>query len=62
MQTLALILSIIASTLVIVYLLILIFGRRKEPEVTLTIKGQIVTRTVTVSEPVDVTGRTIEHQ
>jgi len=60
MHTLALILSIIASALVIVYLLMLIFGRRKEPEVTLTIKGQIVTRTV--NEPVEVSGRTIEHR
>ena len=62
MTTLALTLSIISSALVIVYLLILIFGRRKEPEVTLTIKGRIVTRTYTVSEPVDVTVRTIEQR
>ena len=55
-------LSIIASALVIVYLLMLIFGRRKEPEVTLTIKGQIVTKTYTVSEPVEVSGRTIEQR
>lgn len=60
MQTLALTLGIIASALVIVYLLILIFGRRKDPEVTLTIKGQIVTRTV--NEPMNVSGRTIEHR
>lgn len=62
MPTIALNLSIISSALVIVYLLILIFGRRKEPEVTLTIKGRIVTRTYTVSEPVDVTVRTIEQR
>lgn len=62
MHTLALILSIIASALVIVYLLMLIFGRRKEPEQTITIKGQIVTRTYTVSEPVEVSGRTIDQK
>ncbi len=62
MTTLALALSIISSLLVIVYLLMLIFGRRKEPEVTLTIRGRIVTRTYTVSEPVEVSGRVIEQK
>ena len=62
MTTLALALSIISSLLVIVYLLMLIFGRRKEPEVTLTIRGRIVTRAYTVSEPVEVSGRVIEQK
>ena len=62
MTTLALTLSIISSALVIVYLLMLIFGRRKEPEQTITISGRIVTRTVTHSEPVEVSGRTIEQR
>lgn len=62
MTTLALALSIISSLLVIVYLLMLIFGRRKEPEQTITISGRIVTKTVTYSEPVDVSGRTIEQR
>lgn len=63
MQTLALTLSIIASALLIVYLLMLIFGR-KEPD-TITIRGCIVTQTVTTAfnngEDI-VTGRTIEQK
>ena len=62
MYELALFLSIISSLLVIVYLLMQIFGRRKEPEQTITISGRIVTRTVTDSEPVEVSGRTIEQR
>lgn len=59
MTTLALTLSIISSLLVIVYLLKALFGR-KEPEQTITITGRIVTKTVTYSEPVEVSGRTVE--
>lgn len=62
MHTLALTLSVIASALVIVYLLMLIFGRRKEPEVTLTIRGRIVTRTEVYSERLDNIGRAIEQR
>jgi len=58
--TLALTLSIISSLLVIVYLLMLIFGRNKQE--TITISGRIVTKTVTYSEPVEVSGRTIEQK
>ena len=60
MYTLALTLSIISSLLVIVYLLMLIFGRNKQE--TITISGRIVTKTVTYSEPVEVSGRTIEQK
>jgi len=60
MTTLALTLSIISSLLVIVYLLMLIFGRKKQE--TITISGRIVTRTVPYSEPVDVSGRTFEQR
>lgn len=60
MTTLALTLSIISSLLVIVYLLMLIFGRNKQE--TITISGRIVTKTVTFSEPVEVSGRTIEQR
>ena len=60
MQTLALTLSIIASALMIVYLLMLIFGRKEQD--TITIRGRIVTKTVTYSEPVEVSGRTIEQR
>lgn len=62
MQTLARTLSIIASALVIVYLLMLIFGRRKEPEVTLTIRGRIVTRAEVYAEHLDNLGRAIEQR
>lgn len=62
MTTLALALSIISSLLVIVYLLMLIFGRRKEPEVTITIKGQIVTRTEVYSERAENLCRAIEQR
>ena len=55
MYTIALTLSIISSLLVIVYLLMLIFGRNKQE--TITISGRIVTKTVTYSEPVEVSGR-----
>lgn len=61
MHTLALTLSIICSALLIVYLLKALFGR-KEPEQTITITGRIVTKKVTFSEPVDVSGRTIEQR
>lgn len=61
MTTLALTLSIISSLLVIVYLLKALFGR-KEPEQTITITGRIVTKTVTYSEPVEVSGRTVEQR
>jgi hypothetical protein len=37
-----------------------IFGRNKQE--TLTISGRIVTKTVTYSEPVEVSGRTIEQK
>lgn len=60
MTTLALTLSIIASALMIVYLLMLIFGRKEQD--TITIRGRIVTKTVTYSEPVEVSGRTIEQR
>ena len=60
MYTVALTLSIISSLLVIVYLLMLIFGRNKQE--TITISGRIVTKTVTFSEPVEVSGRTIEQR
>ena len=60
MYTLALTLSIISSLLVIVYLLMLIFGRKEQE--TITISGRIVTKTVTYSEPVEVSGRTIEQR
>ena len=60
MTTLALTLSIISSLLLIVYLLMLIFGRNKQE--TITISGRIVTKTVTYSEPVEVSGRTIEQK
>ena len=60
MYTVALTLSIISSLLVIVYLLMLIFGRNKQE--TITISGRIVTETVTFSEPVEVSGRTIEQR
>ncbi len=59
MTTLALTLSIISSLLLIVYLLMLIFGRKEQD--TITIRGRIVTKTVTYSEPVEVSGRTIEQ-
>ena len=59
MYTLAIVLSIISSLLLIVYLLMLIFGRNKQE--TITISGRIVTKTVTYSEPVEVSGRTIEQ-
>lgn len=60
MTSLALTLSIISSLLVIVYLLMLIFGRNKQE--IITISGRIVTKTVTYSEPVEVSGRTIEQK
>ena len=64
MTTLALTLSIISSLLLIVYLLKALFGR-KEPEQTITIRGRIITQTVTTAytngEDV-VTGRTIEQR
>jgi len=60
MYTLAIVLSIISSLLVIVYLLMLIFGRKEQD--TITISGRIVTKTVTFSEPVEVSGRTIEQK
>lgn len=60
MTTLALTLSIISSLLLIVYLLMLIFGRKEQD--TITIRGRIVTKTVTYSEPVEVSGRTIEQR
>lgn len=61
MTTIALTLSIISSLLVIVYLLMLIFGR-KQPEPNITNSGRIVTKTVTYSEPMKATGRTIEQR
>ena len=60
MTTIALTLSIISSLLLIVYLLMLIFGRNKQE--TITISGRIVTKTVTYSKPVEVSGRTIEQR
>lgn len=62
MHALALTLSIISSVLLIVYLLILMFVRRKKPEVTLTIRGRIVTRTEVYSERLDNIGRAIEQR
>jgi hypothetical protein len=47
MYEIALVLSIISSVLVIIYLLGLIFGKRKdEKDLTITISGRIVTTTV----------------
>ncbi len=46
MYTTALVLSIISSALFIVYLLMAIFGRKEEPQQTITISGRIITRTV----------------
>ena len=60
MTTLALTLSIISSLLVIVYLLMQIFGRNKHE--TITFSGRSVTKTVTYSEPVEFSGRTIEQR
>lgn len=60
MYSLAIVLSIISSLLLIVYLLMLIFGRKEQE--TITISGRIVTKTVTYSEPVEVSGRTIEQK
>lgn len=60
MYTIAIVLSIISSLLLIVYLLMLIFGRKEQD--TITISGRIVTKTVTYSEPVEVSGRTIEQK
>ena len=60
MHTVAIFLNIISCLLVIVYLLMLIFGRNKQE--TITISGRIVTKTVTYSEPVEVSGRTIEQK
>jgi len=60
MYTFALVLSIISSLLLIIYLLDLIFGRNSEPEKdqTITIRGQIVTRTVHTDD----SGRIIDHE
>ena len=60
MTTLALTLSIISSLLLIVYLLKALFVRKEQD--TITIRGRIVTKTVTYSEPVEVSGRTIEQR
>lgn len=46
MYTFALTLSIISSLLFIVWLLMQIFGRKEEPQQTITISGRIITRTV----------------
>ncbi len=60
MHTQALALSIISSLLLIEYLLMLIFGRKEQK--TITISGRIVTKTVTYSDPVEVSCRTIEQR
>lgn len=58
MKEVALFLSIISSLLLIVYLLMLIFGRKAPPQDdTITIRGRIVTRTVHVEEK----GRVIDQ-
>lgn len=54
MHDIAIVLSIISSILVIIYLLGLIFGnRKKDNDVTITISGRIVTKTVTQYEQVE---------
>ena len=64
MYDFALFLSIVSSILFIIFLLIAIF-KRKEPAQTITIRGRIITQTVTTAytngEDV-VTGRTIEQR
>jgi len=57
MYTAALVLSIISSALFIVWLLMQIFGRKEEPQQTITISGRIITRTVHT----DGNGRVIDH-
>lgn len=51
MYELALVLSIISSILVIIYLIVLIFGKRQTIEnQTITITGRIITTTVTAAD------------
>ena len=51
MHDIALALSIVSSLLIIIYLLGLIFGgRKKQDDLTITISGRIVTRTIHQSE------------
>lgn len=57
MYTAALVLSIVSSALFIVWLLMQIFGRKEEPQQTITISGRIITRTVHT----DGKGRIIEQ-
>lgn len=46
MHTFTLTLSIISSLLFIIWLLMQIFGRKEEPQQTITISGRIITRIV----------------
>lgn len=58
MREIAIFLSIISSLLLIVYLLMLIFGRKSPPkDDTITIQGRIVTRVVHTDEK----GRVIDQ-
>ena len=51
MHDIALALSIVSSILIIIYLVGLIFGeRKKQDDLTITISGRIVTRTIHQSE------------
>lgn len=46
MHTFTLTLSIISSLLFIIWLLMQIFGRKEEPQQTITMSGRIITRIV----------------
>lgn len=67
MHDIALALSIISSVLIIIYLVGLIFGRKKpDDEIKITIRGRIVTETITTTTVVEgdeqAQGRVVEGQ